>query len=49
MDTERGMRGGMNWETEVDIYTLMILCVKSGTNENLLCRTGNCTQPSVVT
>ena len=28
VDTERGMRRGMNWETEVDIYTLMILCIK---------------------
>ena len=23
-----GRRGGMNWETEIDIYTLLILCIK---------------------
>ena len=27
---------GMNWEVEIDIYTLLILCIKYITNENLL-------------
>ena len=26
----------MNWEVEIDIYTLLILCIKYITNENLL-------------
>ena len=33
MDTKEGMRGGMDWEMEIDIYTL--LCIKQITNENL--------------
>ena len=40
-------RGGMNWEIETDIYTL--LCIKQVTNENLLYSTGNSTQYSVMT
>lgn len=49
MDTkvERGV--GMNWETGVDIYTLLILCVKQITSENLLYGTGDFIQCSVVT
>ena len=34
-------RGGMNWEIGIDIYTLLILCIKQITNENLLYSTGN--------
>ena len=33
--------GGMNWETGMDIYTLLILCIKEITNENLLYSTGS--------
>ena len=33
MDTKGGMRGGMDWKMEIDIYTL--LCIKQITNENL--------------
>ena len=36
----------MNWETELDIYTL--LCIKWVTNENLLYSTGNSTEWSAV-
>ena len=43
---ERGW-GGMNWELEIDIYTL--LYIKWITNGNLLYSTGNCTQCSIVT
>ena len=38
----------MNWETGVDIYTLLILCIKYTASEDLLYRTGNSTQCSVV-
>ena len=34
-------RGGANWETGIDIYTL--LCIKHVNNENLLYSTGNST------
>ena len=27
-DTKGGREGGMNWEIEVDIYTLLILVIK---------------------
>ena len=27
MDTKAGWGDGMNWEIEVDIYTLLILCI----------------------
>ena len=30
----RGEGGGMNWQIEIDVYTL--LCIKYMTNENLL-------------
>lgn len=42
-------RGGMNWKTEVYIYTVLILCVKQITNKNLLFSSGNSAQCSVVT
>ena len=38
----------MNWETGVDIYTLLILCIKSTMSKDLLNSTGNSTQCSVV-
>ena len=38
----------MNWETGVDIYTLLILCIKSTESKDLLYSTGNSTQCSVV-
>ena len=28
MDTNWGYRNGMNWETETDMYILLILCIK---------------------
>ena len=40
MDTEGGKwgggGGGMNWEIGIDMYTL--ICIKSITNKNLLCK-----------
>ena len=39
MDTKQG-RGGMNWDTGMNIYTLLILHTKRVTNENLLYSTG---------
>ena len=47
MDIKGGSGGGMNWETGIDIYTL--LCIKYITKENPLYSTGNSTQCSVVT
>ena len=35
MDTEGGKRDGKNWDTEIDPYTLLILCIKEISNENL--------------
>ena len=50
MDTKgRGKGGVMYWEIRVEIYTLLILCVKCTTTENLLCSSGNPPQCSVVT
>ena len=43
---QRG-KGEVNWETGIDIRTL--LCVKQITNENLLYSIGNSTECSVVT
>ena len=40
---------GMNWETGIDVHTLLILCIKQMTDENLLYRLMNPTQCSVVT
>ena len=48
-DLKHSCRGGLNWEIGTDIYTLLILCIKSITNESLLYSTGNSTQCSVVT
>ena len=39
----------MNWEIGIDTYTLLILCIKQITNEDLLHSSGNSTQGSVVT
>ena len=33
--------GGRNWETGIDTYTLLILCIKWITDGNMLCSTGN--------
>ena len=41
MDAKEGRGGGMNWETGIDIYTL--ICKKKITHENLLYSTGNST------
>ena len=35
MDTKGESGDGINWETGIDIYTLLILCIKQITNENL--------------
>ena len=43
----KGEGGGMNWEIEIDIYTL--LCIKQITKENLLCSTGDSTRCFVAT
>ena len=37
--------GGINWETGIDVYTL--LYIKQRTNKDLLYSTGNSTQNSV--
>ena len=42
-------RGGMDWEFAIDIYILLILCIKYIANESILNSTGNSTQYSVVT
>ena len=42
-------RDGMGWETGIDTYTLLILCIKYIANERVLYSTGNSTQYSVVT
>ena len=39
-----GRASGMNQEIGIDIYTLLILCVKQIISENLLRSTGNSTQ-----
>ena len=33
----------MDWETEIDVYKLLILSVKQVTNENLLYQSGTST------
>ena len=35
MDTKGEKQGGINWEIGIGIYTLLILCIKQITNENL--------------
>ena len=49
MDTKGESGDGINWEIGIDIYTLLILCIKQITNESLFYSTGNSTQCSVVT
>ena len=44
-----GIGGRMNWEIAIDIYALLIFCIKWITNENLFRSSGNPTQCSVVT
>ena len=44
-----GKGGGMNWEIGIDIYTLLILCIKQINSENMLHSTGNSTQCPVET
>ena len=49
-----GYRGGkwvsgMNWEIEIDLYTLLILCIKEITSENLSYSTGSSVQCTLVT
>ena len=39
----------VNWEIRVDIYTLLIQCIKQITSENLLYSMGNTIQCSLVT
>ena len=43
MDTKEERVGGVNWkiDTDVYIYTLLILCIKMITSENLLYSSGN--------
>ena len=35
MDAKGESGGGMNWEIGINIYTLLILCIKQITEENL--------------
>ena len=37
----RGQEGGMNWGIGTDVCTLLILCIKQITNENLIYSSGN--------
>ena len=41
--------GVKNWEMFIDIYTLLILCLRYTTNENLLYSSGNSTECSRIT
>ena len=43
MDTKGESGDGINWETGIDIYTLLILCIKYTTDGNTLYSTGNST------
>ena len=47
--TKRGRRARMNQETGIEKYTLLTLCIKYMTNENLLYNSANSTPCSVVT
>ena len=40
---QEGTEMVVNWKIEIDIYTLLILCIKQTTNEKLLFSTGNST------
>lgn len=42
-------KGWENWETGIDTYNRLTLCLRSITNENLLQSTGNSPQCPVVT
>ena len=44
---KNGGRGGMDWETGIDIYAL--LCKEEMTNEGLLCGAESSVQGPVVT
>ena len=47
MDTKEEKRGSrMNWEVGIDIYILLIQCIRYITSENLWYSTGNSTQCS---
>ena len=39
----------MNWEIGIDVHTLLILCIKQITKENLLLSAGNSPRCSVGT
>ena len=41
--TPRGKERGRKWEVGIDIYTLLLICIKDITNENLLYSTGSFT------
>ena len=45
----RGRAKGRNWEAEIDMNTLRILCAKQVTDENLVCTTGSSTYCAEVT
>ena len=47
MNTAGEGEGEMNWESSMEIYTL--LYAKQTASENLLCKTGSSTQCSVMT
>ena len=47
IDTKSKREVGMNWETETDIHTPSILCIKQITKENLSYSAGDSTQCSV--
>ena len=49
VDTKVGKRGWDELEIWIDIYTLLILCLKWITNENLLYSTEKSTHGSVMT
>ena len=48
MDPGEERRDGISWEIDIDIYTLLILCINWITNGNLLYFTGGSLQSSVV-
>ena len=41
MDTKGELKGGKNWEVGIDIYTLLIVSIKSITSKNILYSTGD--------
>ena len=44
MDIKGEKEDGMNWEIGIDIYALLVLCIKQITDKNLFHSTENCTQ-----